>query len=139
MAEPFRRPTPHPPHPHARVRPHTAAVRSRRLTEPEDPDATLPPRPVLRAVPKPLEPSADPGPEEQIAAPVPQLRAADGRRSRHHLVAALGLHLGALLVAGLGSSTRLGAADLVLSASVLLGGGIMLFLARGLARGPATR
>jgi hypothetical protein len=133
MAEPFRRPTPRPPHPHA------AAVRSRRLTEPEDPDATLPPRPVLRAVPKPADSPPTPVPAAAFAAPSAPPRVAGERRSRHFLVTALALHLGALLLGGLGPAPHLGAADLVLSASVLLGGGIMLFLARGLERGPGTR
>ncbi|HBL27182.1 MAG TPA: hypothetical protein DD490_10140 [Acidobacteria bacterium] len=118
------------------MRPHTAGVRSRRLTEPADPDATLPPRPVLCAAPEPLP---EPLPGVPFAGPPTPDRVADERSSRHLLVAALGLHLGALVIAGLGPASHLGAADLALSAIVLLGGGVMLILARGLARGPGDR
>jgi hypothetical protein len=144
MAEPIRKPLhrPRPPHPHAQVRPHAALVRSRPL--PEDPVPETPrPAPAARpalvpppertaqpATPPTIEPAlrrpaAFAPPDETLAIP----RVSDERSARSLLLAALALHLGILLAAWFGQpASDLGPADLLLSGTVLLSGGVMLVL-----------
>lgn len=147
MAEPIRKPLhrPRPPHPHAQVRPHAALVRSRPLPEDPVPETTLPrPAPAARpalvpppertaqpATPPTIEPAlrrpaAFAPPDETLVVP----RVSEERSARSLLLAALALHLGVLLAAWFGQSAApdLGPADLLLSGTVLLSGGVMLVL-----------
>jgi hypothetical protein len=143
MAEPIRKPVhrPRPPHPHAQMRPHAVLVRSRLLPADPDPETILPrPAPPARPalVPAPEQAAPQPAPEPVRSPPAvfaPQdetlvvPRVADERSARSLLLAALALHLGVLLAAWFGQAAPdLGPADLLLSGTVLLSGGMMLVL-----------
>ena len=138
MAEPIRKPVhrPRPPHPHTQKRPHAVLVRSRLL--PEDPEAEVLPRPApvrpalvaapqRDATPPPVfEPAVLLAPPDE---PYAEPRVSEERSARSFLLTALALHLGVLLTAWFGHpAPDLDPADLLLSGTVLLSGGVMLVL-----------